>query len=177
MKNISLQSILPSAISLAVCLVSLSLAGCAEERKAPEDVTWEDVQKEWEDLQENGRDAGKALGEGFFELGRGIQDGLEKALENDNISPRALRIEPSAADLGFRVNRISKMLNTLELYTVFDRPFSGRLRIKALDSAGLEIGRATVQVEQAADSATHLRFGFESRTQLGAAVSYVLSRM
>ena len=57
MKNISLQTILPSAICLAVCLAPLSLAGCAEERKAPEDMTWEDVQTEWEDLQENGRDA------------------------------------------------------------------------------------------------------------------------
>lgn len=135
---------------LAACLTSISLTGCAEEPSAYESNYYES---------------------------NSLADMIVDALAVYEVPVSAIRFDASAANQGFQVNRVSHQLNSLSLYTVFNYPFNGQLRIKVLDYNGLEIGRSTKRVTQPADSALHLTFEFEMRTQLDEAEYFVLSKI
>ncbi len=142
-------------------LLALLCAGCGgDENQTPEDM----------------RESGERFGEGSVEFFKGLQQGVESSVGIEDLPLGAVRLHDSVTGLGFKINRANKMFGSVRLYTVFDLPLSGNLRLKAFDASGLEIGRTSLRVDQDADSARHLEFEFEGGTPLGSAKSFELSK-
>lgn len=64
----------------------------------------------------------------------------------------------------------------VSVYAVFEKPFSGKLSLRAYDEKHTEVGRSELGagLKQAADSATYLNFPFDARVPLSRVETYEL---
>lgn len=111
-------------------------------------------------------DVGEKVGEATGEMVQKVTTGVENALElkvefsdslkKSNISRGKIILADSA---GGRDNLVS-------IYLVYPIAFKGALSLKAFDSKGLEMGRASASVNAQKDDAAYVDFLFDRRTNI-----------
>ncbi|WMJ68375.1 hypothetical protein [Stenotrophomonas sp. 24(2023)] len=101
--------------------------------------------------------AGSAISGTAADFVAGLGEGVDKRM---NVT---LQADPGLAAHGLTVTLgKSRGMGSKEaaVYVVADKAFKGKLVARALDADGTEIGRATAEVEFAADDARYVTFQF-----------------
>ena len=109
--------------------------------------------------------AGRAIGEGAGTFVSGVNAGYEKSILAYDV-----RIAPDLQARGVAVSVVKHaeagVTNTLSLYIINRQPVAGTLRIKLLNIATQEIGRATAAVSLPADNARYVPFAIDREVPL-----------
>ncbi|MCA9060577.1 MAG: hypothetical protein KDA85_18830, partial [Planctomycetaceae bacterium] len=106
--------------------------------------------------EETARKAGTVVGESLTEFASGVGAGVERELEVE------AELSPSMIDAGFEVtvSRSKGLSGGITLYLLSAKAYHGKLRARALAEDGKEIGRASADVDFAADDAKYVEFLF-----------------
>lgn len=112
--------------------------------------------------------AGEEVGKSASELTHGIVDGVEKSMKAE------IEISKKLQDLGVEFGKYSidrsgnnTNSNLLVIYFIFNKKIETTLNLKAYDSEGVEIGRASIEVDQDAGTADYFDIVFNDRTDIG----------
>lgn len=116
---------------------------------------------------------GRAVGESMTDFASGVGSGIDKRLEVN------VELAPTVAEFGLS-KTVSKHAGVdgrekgLSVYFLAEQPAAVRLVAKALNDAGQEIGRSTVDAEFAADDAKYVTFRFEAELDRQTVAKYVI---
>ena len=111
--------------------------------------------------------SGETVGQSATEFFEGVSEGVEKTLECE------IRLSKELLDSGVRTGKYSikndtnsANRNLLTIYLIFEKDFKQALTVKALDKAGLEIGRTYTQIDRKAGETAYYDFTFDKRTDI-----------
>ncbi len=144
------------AYSALVVATSALLCGCGA--------------KENGGAQQVGRDVGQAVSEFASGVGQGVDTHLEVTIE----------LSPDAAELGVS-KTVAKQSSlgsaggkTISVYFLAEHALHVNFTVKALNAEGLEIGRATSDVEFGDDDAKYVPFTFDEQMDSQLVDKYVI---
>jgi hypothetical protein len=114
-------------------------------------------------INKGGETVGKTATE-FFE---GVSEGVDKTLQCE------LSLSQELQNKGIKTGKYSidnlpegGKNNLLILYLIFDKDFNSAITAKVFDKKGLEIGRATLNIENKAGNAGYYDFAVDKRTDI-----------
>jgi len=120
------------------------------------------------------RRAGQRVGESVTDFAKGVGTGVDSKLEVP------VELAEPVSSLGLRIT-VAKTSGIGEagpkkvtVYLLSSKPVKEWLRAKAINAAGAEIGRATTQVELAAEDAKYVTFAFDQELDTQSVVKYVV---
>lgn len=164
---------------LFATLILISLVGCKsreEKLQAAEetarlaaDTKGRMVKGIGESLQTEGKAGAEALTQGVGAVVKGVGKGFDASLQEVKVT-----VAQSLGAKGIQATRASRKESTISVYVVLEQAFAGTLTLRALDSKQLEVGRATVKVNETAGAANYFDFPFDSRTPMAAVASFEL---
>lgn len=119
-----------------------------------------------EALKTDGKDAVQSVSEGTGEMVKAAGSGFDKTLSQVKVA-----VVPALAEQGIGVTRASKHHDTskskaVTVYVLFDKPWSGKLELRAYDAEKLEVGRSVVNLDEKEPTAKYVDFAFDERTPL-----------
>jgi hypothetical protein len=161
--------------SLVVAAAVLCLSGCKsreEKLKAAEEeanllasTKARLVKGVGEALKTEGKDAAKSVSEGTGDVVKAVGSGFDKSLSQVKVA-----VFPALAERGIGVTRASKrnagQQKSVTVYVLFDKPYSGKLEMRAYDAEKLEVGRSVVTLDEKEPTAKYVDFTFDERTPL-----------
>ena len=136
-----------------LALVALAVAGCGDDDESLAEKT------------------GRGIGKGATDLVKGMGTGIDEAMQVD------VQLGPAMTEKGF-AKTVSKSTGMstdkkgIVVYLTSKDAHKGALRAKALNKDGLEIGRATVDVDFGADDAKYVTFGFDDEMDSALVAKY-----
>jgi len=141
------------AMLACLVLVALVIAGCGDDD--------ESVAKK----------AGRQIGKGATDLVKGMGSGIDEAMQVE------VGLGPAMIEKGFKktVSKSTGMSTEkkgIVVYLTSDNAYSGALRAKALNKAGLEIGRSTMDVTFDKDDAKYVTFLFDEEMDSALVAKY-----
>lgn len=122
-----------------------------------------------ESLKTEGKAGAEALTQGVGEVVKGVGKGFDASLNEVKVS-----VSQTLSAKGLQATRASKKEHTIAVYVILDQGFSGALILRALDSKQVEVGRATVKVNETAGAARYVEFPFDAHTPMAAVASFEL---
>jgi len=136
-------------IAISIILLSASCSRIKEKTKSV--------------INKSGETVGKSATE-FFE---GVSEGVEKTLECDiRLSKELIESGVSTGKYTIMNDTNSVNRNLLTIYLIFEKDFKQKVTVKALDKAGLEIGRTSAQVSMKSGQTAYFDFIFDKRTDI-----------
>ncbi len=129
-------------------------------------------------LKEKGKKIGESAGKGIGDLVKGTGSGIK-----DSINPPVKAITgPDMADSGVKILRAQEGKGTSGHRTImvaaaFDKSFSGRFQLKALDAEGVERARSqpSENLSQAKGASSDISFVFKGDLRLSKIAHYELN--
>jgi hypothetical protein len=114
------------------------------------------------------KQTGNKVGETLTDFASGVDKGVDKQMAVN------VELSKSLVDAGISTTIAKsngfdpKGTKGISVYMIASKPLKGKLTAKALNKEGQEIGRATADVDFAADDAKYIAFVFDSKmdTQL-----------
>ena len=119
-------------------------------------------------LKKEGKEASASVSEGVGEVVKGTNSGLDKSLNTAHVIP----VDSAAFAKVLSIGRTEKFFSENEktkrvtIYLISNKPYKGKLKLKAFDANKTEIGRSTVDVVLQEDDAQYFDFKFDSRIPL-----------
>jgi hypothetical protein len=116
--------------------------------------------------------AGSAISGTAADFVAGLGEGVDKRMSV------TLQIDPGVSARGLTVTQgKSRGMGSKDaaVYVVADKAFKGKLVARALDAGGVEIGRAVVEEEFAADDARYVTFKFNEEMDSQLVRTYAVS--
>lgn len=115
--------------------------------------------------------AGEAVGQATVDFGKGVGSGVDKSME--------VTTELAVAAQGLGLSTTTSKLLSLDqhgiaVYFIAEQATKTKLLAKALNEAGQEVGRASVEVEFAADDAKYVEFVFDGHVDLQLVDKFVI---
>lgn len=174
----------PSSLLFAPLLSLLVLAGCRsreEKLKAAEEegnllaaAKARMVKGVGDAMKTEGKDAIQSVSEGTGVMVKAAGSGFDKSLSQVKVA-----VLPALAQQGIGVTRASRHHESgkgkaVTVYVLFDKPYSGRLELRAYDAERLEVGRSVVKLDEQEPTAKYVDFPFDERTPLLSLESFEL---
>jgi hypothetical protein len=115
--------------------------------------------------------AGAKVGETLTDFASGVGKGVDKKMEVK------IELSKSITDSGVsttvaKLDALGK--KALTVYFIADKPYKSKLIAKAINSQNQEIGRASANVELAANDAKYINFEFHQETDTQMVTKYVI---
>lgn len=109
---------------------------------------------------------GEIVGKSASEFGEGLTEGVEQTLQceislSQNLKDAGLKTGKFIIESDSNTNK-----NKLILYIITEKDFNASLTAKVYNKKGLEIGRAKIEVNSKAGSASYYDFVFDKRTHI-----------
>ncbi len=126
-----------------------------------------------ESMQGRGAEGARDLGQGVGDVLKGVAKGLDASLGS-----LPVEVSASLTERGVKAERAGQRgavgrdqgdepkQEVIAVYLIYERPFAGTLRLRALEKDGREVGRATANVDAPAGAAAYVDFSFDGRTPL-----------
>jgi hypothetical protein len=115
--------------------------------------------------------AGAKVGEALTDFASGVGKGVDKKMEVK------VELSKTITDSGVSTT-ISKLdalgKKTLTVYFIAEKPFKSKLIAKAINSQNQEIGRASANVDFAANDAKYINFDFHKETDTQMVSKYLI---
>lgn len=141
------------AMLACLAVVALVIAGCGD------------------DDESGAKKTGRGIGKGATDFVKGMGEGIDEAMKVE------VELGPAMIAKGFKktVSKSTGMSTEkkgVAVYITSDNAYSGELRAKALNKAGLEIGRSTVDVTFDKDDAKYVTFMFDDEMDSALVAKY-----
>lgn len=127
-------------------------------------------------LKKDGKEAAESLSEGIGSVVKGVGSGVDRAQSNFKVG-----VSDSARARSLGVTRIVISDNAatggkaVKVYVTSDKPFKGRLQLRAFDAGNIEIGRSgKVDGNFDPDDALYIEFLFDQATPITRVNSFLL---
>jgi len=110
---------------------------------------------------------GEVVGKGATEFFEGVSEGVDKTMQCK------ITLSEGLINNGIRTGKffidsdtLGGIKNKLSIYLIFEKDFSGIIKVKSFDKNGLESGRTSLNVTGKTGSATYFDFIFDRRTNI-----------
>jgi len=110
---------------------------------------------------------GEAVGKGATEFFEGVSEGVDKTMQckitlSEDLIKNGIRTGKFFIDS----DTLGGIKNKLSLYLIFEKDFSGIIKVKSFDKNGLESGRTSLNITGKTGSANYFDFIFDRRTNI-----------
>ena len=114
-------------------------------------------------INKGGETVGKTATE-FFE---GVSEGVDKTMQckitlSEGLTKNGIKTGKFIIDS----DTLGGTKNKLSLYLIFEKDFSGNIKVKSFDKNGLESGRTNMNISGKAGNANYFDFIFDRRTNI-----------
>lgn len=122
-------------------------------------------------INKGGETVGKTATE-FFE---GVSEGVDKTMQckitlSEALTKNGIKTGKFIIDS----DTLGGTKNKLSLYLIFEKDFSGNIKVKSFDKNGLESGRTNMNISGKAGNANYFDFIFDRRTNIEQKTTLVL---
>jgi len=110
---------------------------------------------------------GEVVGKGATEFFEGVSEGVDKTMQckitlSEGLSKNGIKTGKFIIDS----DTLGGTKNKLTLYLIFEKDFSGNIKVKSFDKNGLESGRTNMNISGKAGNANYFDFIFDRRTNI-----------
>lgn len=169
------------AISLSACMSTEEKKKAAEEEgNAIVAIKSKLLKGAGDALKSDGKEAAESASEGVGEVIKGVNTGFDKSLNQANVTCDSTFLQT------FELGRTDKVYNgndsdtsnakRVSVYLIANEAFEGKVKLKAYDAAGLEIGRSSLEITLDEDDAKYFDFEFDQRIPLLQADKFVIEK-
>ncbi|BDD09504.1 hypothetical protein FUAX_19360 [Fulvitalea axinellae] len=173
-----------SLVLMAFALTTSSCLSTEEKKKKAEEegnaliaIKSKLIKGAGEALKSDGKDAVETATEGVGEIIKGVNSGFDKSINQANIEADSVFLKT------FSLGRLSKDFSSsdsvkarkVSVYLIAEKAFDGKVKLKAFDASGMEIGRSVLKVKIDEDDSRYFDFEFDKRTPLLQAHRFVIN--